>query len=120
MAHARKTLVNLTPNKIASLWLTPKHTQVHLQDLITLERLLLTRFLVTVRPAVPGSLEKLSSSILTDLTIDETPRINIKKFLESIRKGDLSKIAQFWLLYLGSLIDGRREIVGLVGKNILD
>ena len=62
-----------------------------------LECLLLTRFLMTMKPASSGSLEELSSSIdsiPTDLKIDET----FQKCCEKL--GDLCKTTQFYLLHM--------------------
>ena len=62
-----------------------------------LECLLLTKFLMTVKPTSSGSLEELSSSIEsipTDLKIDEA----FQKCCEKL--GDLCKTTQFCLLHM--------------------
>lgn len=66
-----------------------------------LERLFLTRFLVTKNPQIPTILEEITMEELPDqLTVDSNFIENYENFRESARKGALGKTAQFWLLYM--------------------
>ena len=61
-----------------------------------LERLFLTRFLVTKKPDIPNVLEELQENLI----IDDTFTNKYDTFRKSARKGDLGKTAQFWLMYM--------------------
>ena len=77
---------------------------IHLTIAEALERLLITRFLVEIKPEIPD--------VVTDYSFDQTSEIDIvlnqgSKFFEryesfrnDVRNGSIGKTAQFWLLYL--------------------
>ena len=66
-----------------------------------LERLFLTRFLVTKKPEIPSILDEITMEELPEnLIIDDNFTNKYENFRESARQGALGKTAQFWLLYM--------------------
>jgi len=70
-----------------------------------LERLFLTRFLVTIKPTIPEELKDLAAATtfanVTELLGQVNPFFErYESFRESARKGSIGKTAQYWLVYL--------------------
>lgn len=66
-----------------------------------LERLFLTRFLVTKKPEIPSNLDDITIEQLPEsLTVEENFLKKYEEFRESARQGALGKTAQFWLIYM--------------------
>ena len=76
---------------------------VHRTFAEALERLFLTRFLVTIKPTIPDDLKNLSYAVdsFPNLTaVGGAFQERYEKFRESARKGSIGKTAQFWILYM--------------------
>ena len=78
---------------------------VHLTFWEALERLLLTRFLTEIKPAIPDELVQLSAdpnndSVNSELIEElETLSNSYELFRKNVRYGAIGKTAQFWVMY---------------------
>ena len=83
---------------------------VHLNVSEALERLMLTRFLVEVKPKLPNWLEDyvvapsrtLDSKLLDQMDIFYS---QYQQFREKVRLGGIGKTAQFWMIYMDMMKD---------------